>query len=593
MMVKNEKKMFLSGNEAIARGAYESGVHFAAAYPGTPSSEILENIAKYDEIRSEWSTNEKVAFDIALGAALGGARALVAQKQIGLNVAMDSFMITAFSGINGGLVIVSVDDPGMHSSQNEQDNRYLAKFGKVPMLEPSDSQEAKDFVGIAFEISEQFDIPVMLRSSTRIAHAKCLVNIAERIDVPVREYVKHESKHVVCVYAKLWRKNVEDRLKKLEVYSESSPLNRIENGKGELGIITSGVSYQYAKDVFPEASFLKLGMTYPLPKKKILEFIDSHDEIYVIEEVEPFIEDHIRLWGVKNIVGREKLPNIFELTPEIIAKGLLNLDSPADFSNEIPVTPRPPVMCPGCPHSGLFYIIKKLTKKLNLTVAGDIGCYGMATLPPFSALNSIMSMGAGIGNAFGFSIAYEQKEKAENKNKVIAVIGDSTFLHAGIPELIDVVYNKGVVTTIICDNKTTGMTGHQDHPGTGYTIKKEKAHAVDFQKVAEAVGIRFVKKFDPYNLKETEAVIREAVALDEPSVLISDRACSMLPEVRYAAHDVYSIDEEACTGCTVCYKVGCPAIDTSGENPEIDQDRCIGCTLCFQVCTSDAILKVS
>jgi len=584
MASNNGKKVFLSGNEAIARGAYESGVHFAAAYPGTPSTEILENIAQYDEIRAEWSTNEKVALDVGYGAALGGARVIVALKHVGLNVALDTFMVTAFAGTNGGLVIISADDPGMHSSQNEQDNRYLAKFGKIPMLEPSDSQEAKDYVKIAFEISENYDIPVLLRTTTRTSHTKCLVELGERKEVRVKEYTKDERKHVVPVYGKLLRKNVEDRLKKLEEYSEKFVYNKIERGTNGTGIITSGISYQYAREVFPEASFLKLGMTFPLPKEKILEFISAYKKIYIIEELEPFIEEQLRIWGVKEITGKEKITNIGELSPEAVAKGLLNLNPPKDYTEEIDVIPRPPLMCAGCPHAGLFYVLHKL----QLTVAGDIGCYTLGTLPPFSALDTTFCMGAGIGNAFGFSIA----QKEELKNKVAAVIGDSTFLHGGIPGLIDIVYNKGFVTVIICDNKTTGMTGHQEHPGSGYTIKKEETFAVDYETLARAVGINYVKKVDPHNLAETEAIINEAVNLEEPAVVISDRICAMLPVVRYAEHDIYFIDHENCTACKVCYRIGCPAMERSGEKPEIDRNRCIGCTLCVQLCKFDAIKKV-
>ncbi|KPJ60107.1 MAG: indolepyruvate ferredoxin oxidoreductase [Latescibacteria bacterium DG_63] len=575
-------KALLSGNEAIARGAYEHCVHFAAAYPGTPSTEILENISKYDEIRSEWSTNEKIALDVGVGASYAGARVLIAMKHVGLNVASDPFMVTAFAGVNGGLVIVSADDPGMHSSQNEQDSRYFARFAKVPMLEPSDSQEAKDFVGEALRISEKFDVPVLLRTTTRVSHGKCVVELGERKEVPVAPYEKSARKHVVPIYGKLLRSGVEDRMKRLADFSETYHANIVEEGTAKIGVITSGIAYQYAREVLPDASFLKLGLSFPLPRKKILEFTKRYEKVYVIEELEPFLEEQIRSWGVSNIVGKEVITNMGELSPGIVKAAVCETKPVQDFSKEIDILPRPPVMCAGCPHLGVFHVLRKL----RLTVTGDIGCYTLGTLPPFNAMHTTSCMGSSIGHAFGIEIA-----QGENlKGKVVGVIGDSTFLHAGMPALLDVVYNKGVTTVIICDNKTTGMTGHQEHPGTGRTIKGEPTFGVDYENLCKALGVRFVRKADPHNLELFEETLKEALAIEEPAVVISERACAMLPSVRKRAHPVYTVDLEKCNACKVCYRFSCPSMDRRGEKPIIDPDTCVGCSLCAQVCKAEAIV---
>ncbi len=574
-------KAFLSGNEAIARGAYEHGVHFAAAYPGTPSTEILENISKYDEIRSEWSTNEKIALDVGVGASYAGARVLIAMKHVGLNVASDPFMVTAFAGVNGGLVIVAADDPGMHSSQNEQDSRYFARFGKVPMLEPSDSQEAKDFVGLALEISEEFDVPVLLRTTTRVSHGKSVVELGERKEVPVASYEKNARKHVVPIYGKLLRPGVEERMRRLEAFSESCDQNIVEEGNGSIGVITSGIAYQYAREVLPDATFLKLGLSFPLPRKKILNFVKRFDKVYIIEELEPFIEEQVRAWGVSNIVGKEIITNMGELSPGVIKAAVSGKKPVKDFSDEIDILPRPPVMCAGCPHLGVFHVLRKL----RLTVTGDIGCYTLGTLPPFNAMHTTSCMGSSIGHAFGIEIA-----QGENlKGKVVGVIGDSTFLHAGMPALLDVVYNKGITTVIICDNKTTGMTGHQQHPGMGRTIKNEPTTSVNYEELCRALSVNFVKKVDPHDLELFEETLKEALALEEPAVVISERSCAMLPEVRKAPHPVYAVDLEKCNACKVCYKFSCPCMDRRGEKPIIDPDTCVGCGLCAQVCKAEAI----
>jgi len=581
---------FLSGNEAIARGAWEAGVHVAAGYPGTPSTEIIENLARYEDVDVEWSTNEKVAFDVCYGASLAGARALVAMKHVGMNVALDSLMVTPYSGVHGGFVIVTADDPGMHSSQNEQDNRFFAKFAKIPMLEPSDSQEAKDFVKVAFDISEQFDIPVFIRMTTRTSHSKSLVEHSEPNRQPPGKYKADAGKHVVPIYGKRWRKNIDERLRRLEEFAETFPPNRIELAGNKVGIITSGISYQYAKEVHPGASFLKLGMVYPLPARMIDWFCDWVETIVVVEELEPFLEEQLRILGVKNcrgvanIVGKEKIPHYFELTPEIVRRAFDETPQPQSFQTEISIPPRPPVLCPGCPHSGVYYVLHKL----KAIVTGDIGCYTIGALPPFNVLDTTFCMGAGIGNAFGM----EKVHRSTMAKKLVAVIGDSTFLHSGIAPLIDIVFNKGISTVILMDNSTTGMTGHQQHPGMGKTIRNIETHAINYEQLIRSVGVNRVRVVDPYNLDETEVAIKEALALNEPAVVISRRPCVLLDSERAKPHHPYEVIEELCEECDLCLKIGCPAIDGSQPVPSIARERCIGCDLCAKLCKFDAIRPI-
>jgi len=578
-------KKLLSGNEAIARGAYEAGVRVAAAYPGTPSTEILENIVNYPEIYAEWSPNEKVALEVGIGASIAGARVLVAMKHVGVNVAADPLMTVAYTGVNGGLVLVSADDPGMHSSQNEQDNRFFAKFAQIPLLEPSDSQEAKDMLKIAYTISEKFDTPVLLRTTTRVAHSKSLVELENREEVTLKDYEKNAKKYVMLpAFARLRHPLVEERREKLRQYNESSQLNRVEKGSRKIGVITSGVAYQYVKEALPEASVLKLGMTYPLPKKLISEFVKSVETCYVIEELEPFLEEQLKAWGLK-VIGKEVFSRIGELSPEIIAQKLgrqAQAEVAAGGTTEaIPV--RPPVLCPGCPHRAVFYTLKKL----DLIVTGDIGCYTLGATSPLTSMDTCICMGASIGMAHGM----EKARGKEFAKRVVAVIGDSTFIHSGITGLVNMVYNSGVSTVLILDNGTTAMTGHQDHPGTGVTLGKKQVRSVDFVALVKALGVERVQTVDPYDLKAVEKAIQTEVEAEEPSVIIFKRPCVLLKgkEPKGCAW----VDTEICLNCTECSKLGCLSLvyKREGYTPDVNTTLCNGCGLCAKACRYGAILK--
>ncbi len=587
-------KVLLSGNEAIARGAYESGMHFAAAYPGTPSTEILENVAKHysDVIKCQWATNEKVAVEVAIGASFGGARSLVAMKHVGVNVAADPLFTLSETGVNGGFVIVSADDPGMHSSQNEQDNRRYAKFAKMALLEPSDSQEAKDFVSYAMDISEKFDIPVMMRIGTRIAHSKSIVEIGERKDVPIKDYIPNIPKRVVIPSnARVLHKKLEERLIELKEYANGSPLNKIEAGNytrdgKKIGIITSGISYNYAREVFPDAATLKLGMSFPFPSALAQKFIDTVDEIWVIEENEPFIEEELRIAGLgsKITIGKNKIPLCDELNQGILREAILGEKprAPKVDMSELPA--RPPVLCPGCPHRGIFYVAKKL--KLHGTT--DIGCYTLGVIPPLKQGETCICMGASIGNAFGIGIA----QGKEVGKKFLAYIGDSTFLHSGMTELANLAYNKGNAVVCILDNATTAMTGHQPHPGTGVTITGEPTFKVDYAEVSKALGIKKIYKTNAYDLKEIEKALREATDTDEPAVIINQGRC-ILMDWKKLDITPFRVDAEKCTACGLCLQVGCPSISKDPETGKavIDEMLCAGnhCTVCAQVCPFDAI----
>ena len=581
-------KKLLSGNEAVARGAYESDVRVASAYPGTPSTEILETIsAEFPEIYAQWSPNEKVAFEVGTGCSFAGGRTLVAMKHVGVNVAADPLFTLSYTGVKGGFVLVSADDPGMHSSQNEQDNRNYARFAKIPMLEPSDSQEAKNFVLQGFHISEQFDVPVLLRTTTRIAHSKSLVELGERDEVgEPTGFVRDCQKFVMIpAYGRQRHRIVEERVEKLRLYSDESSLQRMEMKDEEIGIITSGISYQYTKEALPQASVLKLGMTYPLPQKLIREFANRVKRLYVVEELDPFLEGQIREMGIEvHGVGKR----LGELSPDVLAEFFSDagarLPSQRVVQTDMTLPARPPAMCPGCPHRSVFYVLKK--KKL--TVTGDIGCYTLSVLPPLETMDTCVCMGASIGSAMGI-------EKATRRSdNVVAVIGDSTFVHSGITGLVDMVYNRSKGTVIILDNETTAMTGRQEHPGTGVTLMGERTTRLDFVSLARTLGVEYVRKVDPYDLNTLESVIDEAVNLDALAVIVTNRPCLLLRrdrEVRRA-----EVDADVCVGCQLCLQLGCPAISSlspDDKRVKIDPVLCTGCMVCASVCRSEAISEVS
>jgi len=587
-------KKLLSGNEAIARGAYEAGVKTAYGYPGTPSTEILEELAKYDDVYAEWCPNEKVAFEVGIGSSIAGARTFVAMKQVGLNVAADPLFTFSYTGVNAGFVFVSADDPQLHSSQNEQDNRHYAKAAKVPMIEPSDSQEAKDMVIEAFKISEEFDTPVMMRTTTRIAHSKSMVENGERAAIENKKYEKNPQKFVMIPAHGIKRHAfIEERLKRLQAYAEGFKFNTLEMNSNILGIVSSGITYQYAKELFPEASHLKLAFTHPLPVKLIKKFADKVKNIMVVEELDPFLEDALRTLGLK-VTGKEFVPIVGELNPGIVYDAVIKaypeavklaqpgiddgLEQAAGIRKGFASIPmRPPALCPGCPHRGVFYALRKHKYIVN----GDIGCYTLAVLPPLSALDTQLDMGTGASVVHGFT-----KADAAFSKKAVGVIGDSTFIHSGIAPLINTVYNKGTSTVIILDNRITAMTGRQDHPGTGRTIKGEKTYALDFEKLARAIGIKSVRTVDPYDLKETEKAINEETAKKEPSLIIARRACLLIERVWDLPYEIVT---DVCRDCGQCISLGCPALTRSGDVLKIDRTLCIGCGVCYKICKFDAV----
>lgn len=569
-------KTLMSGNEAVARGAYEAGVNVASAYPGTPSTEILENIARYKEIYCTWSTNEKTAFDFCSGASFGGARVLVAMKHVGLNVAADPFFSLSHIGATGGFLVVSCDDPGMHSSQNEQDNRHYARAAKVPLLEPSSSQEAKEFVKIGIKISEEFDTPVLLRLTTRISHSKGVVQISDRDEHSPKGYEKEFSRRVLLpINARKRHEFVEARLNNLRAFSERFEHNWVEQGDSDVHVVTSGVSYNYVKEVFPKASVLKLSMSYPFPSNLVSDFLKDAKKIYVVEENDPFMEEQIRILGF-DVVGKTRIPLVGELDSFKIARSLGLKKTRVRSAEEIPS--RPPVLCPGCPHTGVFYVISKL----KLVTTGDIGCYTLGGLRPLNAIDTCVSMGSSVGNALGL-----EKALGDSVSKrLVAVLGDSTFFHTGIPPLIDVVYNKGMTTVIILDNRTTAMTGHQEHPGTGKTLMGEQAPVIDLVKLCKGLGIKNTYLIDPYDLKETERVITRETHREDPSVIIARRECVLLTRERIGP---LTVNVEKCTGCKLCLRLGCSALTEEDKKAAIEPLICTGCGLCIQVCPQDAI----
>ena len=579
-------KEILSGNEAIARGAFEAGVKVATAYPGTPSTEILENVIRYKEIDASWAPNEKVALEVGIGASFGGARALVAMKHVGVNVAADPLFTLSYTGVNGGLVLVTADDPEMHSSQNEQDNRNYAKFVKIPMLEPSDSQECKEFTRLAFELSEQFDTPVMLRTTTRISHSKSIVNLAEPVrDLPAPKLVRNAAKLVMLPgNARVRHPLVEERIKKLSAFGSALKINRMELRNSDIGIITAGVSYQYVREVLPDVSTLKLGMVHPLPFELIREFAAKVKKLYVVEELDPFIEEQIKGNGIQAI-GKDILPICGELTPGIL-RAAFEMPVPAKSETE-KLPGRPPNMCPGCPHRGVFYALNQL----KAYVTGDIGCYTLGFMPPLSAMDTCVCMGASIGNATGVV----KVVPAEERKQVVAVIGDSTFLHTGIAGLMDMVYNKAPATLVILDNRITAMTGRQDNPASGFTLMDEPAYRIDIPQLCRVLGVQNVRTIDPYDLETTKKTLAEEMKRAETSVIVTDRPCVLVKrEGVFDKGPVLTVFEEKCTGCRACLKIGCPAIvwkPTDGKKGKayIDYQLCTGCDVCRQLCKFEAI----
>lgn len=574
------KKLML-GNEAFARGLYEAGCKVVSSYPGTPSTEITEEAAKYDEIYAEWAPNEKVAMETALGASIAGARTFCGMKHVGLNVAADPLYTASYTGVNGGMVIAVADDQGMHSSQNEQDSRHHAIASKVPMVEPSDSGECKDFVKQAFEISEQFDTPVIVRMSTRVAHSQSSVEMLDRNEPALKEYEKNPKKYVMMpAFAKGRHVFVEERTKKLIEYAETSPLNRTEiSDKAEFGVITNGAAYQYVKEALGEkASVLKLGIVNPLPEKLIQDFAAKYEKVYVIEELDGIIEQHCRNIGVTNIQGKEIFGCIGELSQTIIAEKLLGVKNEfTALSEEVPM--RPPVMCAGCPHRGLFYCLSKN----NITVSGDIGCYTLGAVAPLFAVDTVVCMGASISGLHGFN----KVRGAESEHKTVAVIGDSTFMHSGMTGLVNIAYNNSNSTVIILDNSITGMTGHQQNPTTGKNLKGDPAAAVNLEELCKAIGIKRVRVVDPYHLAETEKAIKEELAADEASVIISRRPCALLKHVKH--NPPVAVNNDKCVGCKMCMKLGCPAISFRDGKAVIDHTQCVGCGICQEQCKIGAI----
>ena len=573
-------KQLMLGNEAVARGLYEAGCAFVSSYPGTPSTEITECAAKYPEIYAEWAPNEKVAIEAAFGAAMGGKRSFCGMKHVGLNVAADPLFTIAYTGINAGLIVGVADDAGMHSSQNEQDSRNYAKAAKVPMLEPSDSAEALAFAKLAYEISEQFDTPVLLKMCTRVAHSQSIVEPAERVEVPQKPYVKDPPKYIMMPgFAKKRHPVVEARLQALAEYAETAPCNRWERGtERKLGIITSSTCYQYVREVCGEdVSVLKLGMIWPLPKRLLTDFAASVDRVVVVEELDGFVEDYCKTIGLQ-VEGKNLFSNIDELSQNKVAAGL-GLPVPAGRALDAAIPARPPVMCAGCPHRGLYYTLKKL--KLN--VIGDIGCYTLGAVAPLNAVDSVVCMGASVSGVHGFNKAHNG---ATEKNTV-AVIGDSTFMHSGMTGLVNIAYNDSHSTVIILDNSITGMTGHQQNPTTGFNLKGDPAAKVDLEALCRALGINRVRVVDPYDLAQCESTIKEELAADEASVIISRRPCALLKYVKHKPP--LHVDSDKCKSCKMCMQIGCPAISFTDGKAKIDNTLCTGCGVCRQLCKFGAL----
>lgn len=589
-------RKLMTGNEGIARGAYEAGVLFASAYPGTPSTEILENIATYkQDILAEWAPNEKVALEAVIGASIAGARAIASMKHVGVNVAADPLFTFAYTGVNGGMVLITADEPGQHSSQNEQDNRNYAKFAKIAMLEPTDSQEAKDMVKEAFDISETYNIPVLIRMTTRVCHAKGIVECDKRKDVAIKDYVKDIKRYLtVPAHARLMRVSLEERLQKLQEFSNSTTLNYIEWNDKKIGVIASGGCFSYAKKVFGNSvSYLKLGFTHPLPDAKIKEFCSQVETIYIIEENDPYIEDRVQILGF-NCLGKNLFPSYGELAPDVIRKVVYGEEYPSISYDESRVVPRPPTLCAGCPHRGFFY---ELGKRKNVMVSGDIGCYTLGFAEPYNAMDQNVCMGAGVSIGHGAQQIFNKK--GDSLMRVVAVLGDSTFFHTGINSLLGVTYNRSNTVTVILDNRITGMTGHQENPGSGFTLQGKATKKIDIDKLVRACGVDQVVTIDPNDLKAVKNALEWALSLDEPSVIITRWPCVLKKfsdqdkaEFKGAFTTCCVVNSEVCIGCRACIRTGCPAIsfDKAKKKASISLD-CVGCSVCLQVCPKQAIRK--
>ena len=589
-------KKLMTGNEAIARGAYEAGVRFAAAYPGTPSTEILENLLTYDEITAEWAPNEKVALETVIGASFGGARSLASMKHVGVNVAADPLFTWGYTGVNAGGVIISADEPGMHSSQNEQDNRYYAKSAKIAMFEPADSQEAIDMLKEAYEVSEKYDTPVMMRLTTRVCHSKSVVELSERNEVALKEWTKQPQKYVTLpAHSRMLRVTVQERLDALAEYSEKTPFNRVEMGDGKVGVIASGMCYYYAKEAFGEnASYLKLGFTNPLPANLIKDFCSKVEKVYILEENDPYIEETVRALGIE-CTGKDLFPKWGEMTPDVVKAAVNGEANKIIEFDKGKLIARAPSFCAGCPHRGFFY---RLGKRKDIMISGDIGCYTLAATPPYSALDTTICMGASISVGHGAQKAFNM---GDTGRRVVTVLGDSTFFHTGVNSLINTIYNNSNTINVILDNRITGMTGHQQNPGSGFNAKGDPTNMIDIETLVRAIGIKHIFVIDPNNLEEVDATLDKCLAIkDEPSVIITRWPCVLkkfsdadLEEFENLFATKNTVDHNKCIGCKACLGTGCPALsfDKEAKKVSINRDQCVGCDVCAQVCPVKAIAK--